>query len=196
MIENFPTGGKIVTVPMPLARFETLIATYGAAPERWPHAERAAAESLVERSAEARDVMANAAILDRLLESDAAPAPSDDLVRNLERRFVEANQTAPVIRPTWRMPSLRWVFRPGIAVAAFAAIAVVALAMNRWALDPVATESGPVLVRALPPIEIGADGFIDEDGPLEPEIALIDPSIVIGSLNDDDHLSGRSSMYS
>ena len=36
MTEFEPNGGDVVTAPMPLARFQTLIATYGASPERWP----------------------------------------------------------------------------------------------------------------------------------------------------------------
>ena len=177
MTENHPIGGKIVAAPMPLTRFETLIATYGAAPERWPGTDRPAAEALVERNAQARDMLADAAILDRLLEGGTAPAPSDDLTCMLERRFVDANRTRPFVRLSWRMPSWKRILGPGIAVAAAATVAVMILNTHRPGVEHMATPVGPSLVRTLSPIEIGADGFVDGDGPLEPEIALIDPSI-------------------
>ena len=61
-----------------------------------------------------------------------------------------------------------------MAAAGAAAIVVVAMAIGFWRTDASTTASGPVIARSLPPIELGDDGFVDENGPVEPEIALID----------------------
>jgi hypothetical protein len=54
---------------MNLARLENLVAAYGGDPQRWPVAERGAALALVERSAEARERVAEARRLDRALDA-------------------------------------------------------------------------------------------------------------------------------
>jgi hypothetical protein len=173
MTEFDPSGGKIIAAPMPLSRFEALIAAYGVAPERWPAAQRAAADTLIEHSAEARDALADAALLDHLLARDEAPAPSEDLTGALRRRFTEAGKPRRMFRWRGRSRSLGLGSRPGLSFAGAAAIVVMAMAIGYWSTDSTPA-SGPVVARALPPIELGGDGFVDENGPLEPEIALID----------------------
>lgn len=179
MTETESNDGNVVAAPMPRTRFEALIATYGAGPERWPKAERAAARALVERNAEARDARAEAALLDRVLDTGEAPAPSEDLVRELRRRFDNRR-----FRLAWRAPAARWMSRPGAALAGAAALVLVALGLGRWALDPGPAPDGPTLVRAFPDIEPGDGALIDDDGPLELEIALIDPTFA-GFENED-----------
>ncbi len=181
MTEFDPTDRKIIAAPMRLARFQILIATYGAAPERWPAAERAAAEALIDRSAEARDAVADAAFLDRLLASDEAAAPSDDLTGALRRSFAEAKQPGRQLRWRWNSLSLGW---GGLTVAGATAIVVIAIAIGYWGTDPKTTASGSAIARILPPIELGGDGFVDENGPLEPEIALIDPTLMNAAIDD------------
>jgi hypothetical protein len=61
---------------MPIDRFAAILDAYGAEAWRWPAAERAAAESLLAASAEARALRAQAAQLDHLLTVSVAPGPS------------------------------------------------------------------------------------------------------------------------
>ncbi|HYE00512.1 MAG TPA: hypothetical protein VEH84_14095, partial [Alphaproteobacteria bacterium] len=77
MNPNDPPEGD---APMDAARLRALLDAYGARPERWPPAERAAALALLAASAEARAARAEAAALDALLDLAAAPAPSAALV--------------------------------------------------------------------------------------------------------------------
>ncbi|WP_026791762.1 hypothetical protein [Pleomorphomonas oryzae] len=50
-------------------RFREIVEAYGAVPQRWPAKERAAAEALILRSSEARELLAHEAGLDRLLDA-------------------------------------------------------------------------------------------------------------------------------
>jgi anti-sigma-K factor RskA len=69
---------------MTVARFHSLVDAYGAAPQRWPAAERAAAEALLAGSGEARLKLAAAQGLDAALDALSAPPPSARLVARLE----------------------------------------------------------------------------------------------------------------
>lgn len=65
---------------MTLDRLTTILDAYGATPDRWPPAERAAARALLDRSAEARALLAAAARLDGVLDAlPPAPPPSPAL---------------------------------------------------------------------------------------------------------------------
>jgi hypothetical protein len=68
---------------MTLARLRVLLDTYGAAPERWPAAERAAAEALLARAPEAQRWQAASRGLDALLDAAPAPPASSDLARRI-----------------------------------------------------------------------------------------------------------------
>lgn len=59
-----------------MKRLVELLEAYGAAPERWPESERAAAEELLARSDAARALQREAAALDRLLDALPPVAPS------------------------------------------------------------------------------------------------------------------------
>jgi anti-sigma factor RsiW len=61
-------------------RLRTIIAAYGAAPARWPADERAAAEALLARSAEARALLAEAADIDAALDRALLTPPQLDPV--------------------------------------------------------------------------------------------------------------------
>jgi hypothetical protein len=65
--------------PVTMERFEELLDAYGAAPERWPDAEREPAERLLEQSAAARALWHQSADLDRLLDTEPAASPSPGL---------------------------------------------------------------------------------------------------------------------
>ena len=65
--------------PLTLDRLAQLLDAYGAAPERWPHTEREAAERLVDQSAAARARWEDAADLDRLLDTVPSEPPSPAL---------------------------------------------------------------------------------------------------------------------
>ena len=64
---------------MSVARLAAILDAYGAAPRRWPAAEREAAETLLAASAEARALRDEAARLDRVLTASLAPVPSPAL---------------------------------------------------------------------------------------------------------------------
>jgi hypothetical protein len=95
-----------------LDRLGALLEAYGATPERWPDAERADAERLVQVSATARTLWEDAAQLDRLLDAVPAAPPSPDLAA----RVLAA---APRRRPTrvWRV-----VVAAAVPLAAAAAV--------------------------------------------------------------------------
>lgn len=81
-----------------MERLVEMLDAYGAAPERWPAAERAAAEALIARSEEARAHQRRAAELDRLLDALPTVAPSAGL---RERVLAAAPKRRPAAR-AWR----------------------------------------------------------------------------------------------
>lgn len=97
-----------------IERLRALLDAYGAAPERWPEDERAAAEALVAQSAAARAFREEAAALDRALDTVPSAPPSPLLAARVLA-------TAPRPRPTraWR--------RALLAAVPLAAAAVVTL---------------------------------------------------------------------
>jgi anti-sigma-K factor RskA len=64
---------------MDLKRFAAIVESYGARPERWPEADRAAAEALLRVSAEAQALLDAARPMDRLLDAVPTLAPTPDL---------------------------------------------------------------------------------------------------------------------
>ncbi len=182
MTEFDSTDENVITAPMPFARFRTLTETYGAAPEHWPEAERAAARVLLERSQEARDALADAALLDRILSTAEPPPPSDDLVRELGQRFDAHRAPARWLGRRWHVPSMVRIGGPGLALTGVAAaLLVVVLIQDRAALEP---PPASMLVSSLPVIEFSDGVFIEDDETLDLEIALIDRSILEPSAGD------------
>lgn len=70
---------------MTLPRFEELVASYGADPQRWPEEERRAGAERLSTDPRAAEIARRAKPLDRLLGDLAAPAPaSAALIERLE----------------------------------------------------------------------------------------------------------------
>jgi len=65
---------------MTIERLRTILSAYGANPARWPASERAKAEALIARSAEARDALVEARALDATLDRAITPVPYIDPV--------------------------------------------------------------------------------------------------------------------
>ncbi len=107
-------------------RMNAILAAYGAAPSRWPEADREAAEALIARSEPARAALAEAAHLDRLLDAAPAVPEADGLAARLRAMMPErAAEVVPFVpRPT-RAPRPRPWHATGFARAAVVALAVV-----------------------------------------------------------------------
>lgn len=114
-----------MTEPMGLARFEQLVAAYGAQPQRWPELERRAAEMLLESDPRAARLLADADALDAILFVHQAPAPS----AALHARIVAS---APR-RRIGRSARLWW---SGLAMALAAGGGALAGSAATAALDP------------------------------------------------------------
>src|SRR5262245_55112102 len=97
-----------------MERFEQLLDAYGAAPERWPDAEREAAQRLIEQSVAARALWQQTADLDRLLDVEPGESPSPGLAA----RVLAAAPRRPPTR-IWRR-----VMVAAIPLAAAASIAL------------------------------------------------------------------------
>ena len=119
--------------PLNLERFRAIVEAYGAAAERWPEAERAAAIALLAGSPEARGPRDQAAWLDGALQQASPSPPSDDLVEGLRRLNLADAQVAPelagqrgVARHARRFNLTPLLSRP----VAWAAVAVIAFAVG------------------------------------------------------------------
>ena len=95
---------------MNIERFMTLVEAYGANPARWPDTERVAALLFAEQSAQARDVLQEAAAFDRLLDTAETQAATRALEDRILATFTEQTVSQ---RASWF--TLRWI--PAAAVA-------------------------------------------------------------------------------
>ncbi|MBM4257580.1 MAG: hypothetical protein FJ147_17015 [Deltaproteobacteria bacterium] len=95
--------------PMTLQRFQELLDAYGAEPTHWPEEERAVAEALLARSAEARTFQEHAAHLDHLLNLAPSVQPSPELRQKVLAQVppLQATEIAPKQRPVFSL------LRPG-----------------------------------------------------------------------------------
>src|SRR5262245_16982872 len=107
-------------------RLGELLAAYGARPDRWPSAERAAALGLLFASREARARRDAAAALDTMLDRVPALAPAPELAD----RILAGTQRS--VRPASR-PHRR---RPVVAAPGFAGAASLALWLVRRRRGP------------------------------------------------------------
>jgi hypothetical protein len=114
-----------------LARFSAILEAYGAAPERWPEGERAAALALTRSSIVAARELAQARLLDNALEAsslkDADADPSK--LTYLHARIVAAtNRAPPSFLRRWLgfdlAPSQLWPSLAGLALATVLGFAV------------------------------------------------------------------------
>lgn len=124
----------MTTEKMSVERFAAIVDAYGARADRWPVAERAAAEALVAASPEARRLLDAAAGLDRLLDASPAQEPS----RALREAVLRAAPRRPLARP-----SLGW---RGIA-AALAASLLLGMVAGGTLGDEEPTDTGADLLQ-------------------------------------------------
>lgn len=121
---------------MNIQRFKTLVEAYGANPARWPETERVAALLFAEQSAEARDVLQEAAAFDRLLDT----AETQPATRALEDRILAtfpertARQRAPWFTQRW-IPAAAVACSLALGLAVGAALPGLA-GVNDTAVDP------------------------------------------------------------
>lgn len=114
---------------MDLARFETLVAAYGATPNRWPADERDAAQAFARSDARAAALLAEADTIDALLFAHRVPEPS----RTLRATVIES---AARRRRPLRGLRLWW---SGIALALAAGGGILAGSAATAALEPITT---------------------------------------------------------
>lgn len=79
MSQDSDTGGRERPRSITLERLAELLDAYGGAPERWPDAERAAAQRLVDESVGARTLWEKALHLDRVIDALPSQPPSSSL---------------------------------------------------------------------------------------------------------------------
>lgn len=105
---------------MELSRFAQLLAAYGSHPQRWPEAERAAAEQLLRRSVEAQRLQAEERALDSLL--DAAPMPqvpaqlAQRIVKNAHQRKSVGDSVQWLLDWLWGHSQIEHWWRPTLAL--------------------------------------------------------------------------------
>ena len=107
---------------MNLERFTILIDAYGSDPRRWPAAERQAAQALLAASAEAQQLMREAASFDALL---SAPPPAIEPSAALKARVLAQVAPRPMAATTWRgqiAEAFAVLFPAGRAMPQFAAL--------------------------------------------------------------------------
>jgi len=150
---------------LPLDRFKTLLAAYGARLELWPEAERHAAHSLLESSAEARELVQAEAGLDALFAVSEAPELSADL----SRRLAELPIAQPQAQKLWPLRKILW---PALCCALATAFGIV---LGTSLPDPDSTTAEDTVVletgdsgQALP----SDDEARDDDGSELLEMAL------------------------
>jgi hypothetical protein len=113
-------------------RFRRLTEAYGASPEHWPAAERAAAEEMLARQdPDALAALAEARAIDLMLATHAIDAPDPDLVRRIvasapSARSPSARQDNP---PRWKQPRW-WLSGAGFVGVGVAGIAAGVLAIS------------------------------------------------------------------
>lgn len=114
-------------------RLEQLIEAYGAAPRRWPEAERAAAERLLAERPELRAALQAAADLDHWLDLSPNPRASMALHDRVLASAVQAGRGRGAVLGLSR--PLAWLAGAGMAAAACAgALSGMALTTH-WTAD-------------------------------------------------------------
>jgi hypothetical protein len=157
---------------MTLERLARILEAYGADPARWPHAERDAARSLLDRSADARALRDAAAALDGLLDRAATAEPSPALAGRILAR-------APRSKVVWLRA--RVVTAVGLAAAASLALWLARRPETRQALEPAAvaqlgeyrTPTDALLTAA----DLDADDTMPEFGCDDPEVDCDDSDL-------------------
>lgn len=129
------------------ARFEQIVAAYGARPAQWPEEERDAAVAFAETSAQARALLAEESRLDLMLDDAPAIEPS----RSLRDRILQA-APRPVVSLAERLDrwaSGLWPFgrswQPAAVLATAAALGIAA----GWLVPSSETEADTADVASL-----------------------------------------------
>ena len=105
-------------------RVAELIAAYGAAPEKWPEAEREAALAAVEADPALRAERQQMAALDAALNRWPSPAPRLDPVAVAAHASAAPRPRVAARRPWLRIPAFGWPNAAGLAAAALAGFLV------------------------------------------------------------------------
>jgi len=141
-----------------LAQFEALIDAYGAEARRWPADRRAGAEALLERSAAARALRADAARLDGLIAAASVePAPAHLVGRVLAAApRPRANRTASAAGWIARAGAGLWKPAMGLAIAAMLGIALggVVSPFDTNTADAAEADSVSLEIGSIPEIEL------------------------------------------
>jgi len=118
-------------MPMRLDDFARLLDTHGADPARWPPETLAPARALLERSATARGLQAEARILDETLR-DSLPGPSPEALARMRANVARAVARAPLPAAPERGGMLQWL-RPWLPAGcgALVTLAVCGLWLSR-----------------------------------------------------------------
>jgi hypothetical protein len=149
---------------MTLDRFAALLDAYGADPARWPDAERAGAQALLDRSAEACARRDAAAALDALLDRAAAAQPSSALAARI---LAQAPRAARAV--------------VGLAAAASLAIWLTQRPAARQTLRPAAVaqlgEYQTPTDALLSALDLDADDTMPELGCDDPEVDCDDSDL-------------------
>jgi len=139
----------MTTQIMTLERLQQLLDAHGASVVRWPEFDRRALSALMTTSAQARDMMAEAAALDRVLM--AAPADRRHHLAGLTDRIVAKARMGQVVRlpitakSRAAVGSSRWA-----AIAALAASLLIGVygGLNGWAPQALQQVAGLTLDQA------------------------------------------------
>ena len=100
MTDQTDSGGGENVADMPMARLRAILDAYGAAPARWPAAERSRALALLDSSEEARFAHAEEMRLDVALNHLNPPPPPSALAERLYRHGAARRGVAAMLRRT------------------------------------------------------------------------------------------------
>jgi hypothetical protein len=131
---------------MTLDRLKELLDAYGADPDRWPLEERMAMLDLLARSEAARDLAAQAAALDSLLDQAPLPIPSTAAAEALAARIMRRLPARLAARAGAKLrPAFGW---PNWAALAAAAVAGLVIGWSSLGVGP-GLAAGPELADVL-----------------------------------------------
>jgi nucleoid-associated protein YgaU len=110
---------------MTLKRLEQILAAYGAAPRRWPGAEREAALALLADSDKAQRLAKEARAIDRLLDAVPAPEATLDAASLAARVTAQAQEVTRLSAPAASRARFPFVLPNLIGLATAAAVGFV-----------------------------------------------------------------------
>lgn len=180
--------GPHATPEMSLDRLRAILDAYGAAPERWPAAERTAAVLLLDSSEQARRAHAEAMRLDIVLDQATAPPPPPELADRLRRRGASGRGFLPAMadRLSGRFAGLRNFSNSLLRPAAFALTALAGIAIGMAV--PRGEDPGRARTAAIAPAaDRAAPAALAPD-----ELSVRALSIVDGGLNRDLPAAGQA----